>query len=81
MACKHARAIPHMTYKNTCALLARLLYTKPENFFGCGGCSSDMFHQLTEQGHVGLLAIDEVHLIYSWKNFRYVHMYRTHGWT
>ena len=59
----------------------KIVYTTPENFFGCGGCPSDMFHQLTEQGHIGLLAIDEAHLIYSWKNFRYVHMYKTHGWT
>ena len=58
----------------------KIVYTTPENFFGRGGCPSDMFHQLTEQGHIGLLAIDEVHLIYSWKNFRYEHMYRTHGW-
>ena len=59
----------------------KIVYTTPENFFGCSGCPSDMFHQLTEQGLIGLLAIDEVHLIYSCKNFRYVHMYRTHVWT
>lgn len=49
----------------------RLVYTTPEKFFDDTGTPSYPFRDLITQAQVGLIAVDEVHLIDSWKSFRY----------
>ena len=51
----------------------KIIYTTPENFFNHAGKPSKVFEDLIEQGQIGLIAIDEVHLINTWKCFRYVY--------
>ena len=48
-----------------------IIYTTPEKFFDCNGSPSHVFKDLLEARCVGLIAIDEVHLVDSWKSFRY----------
>ena len=50
----------------------KLVYATPEKFFVDAGTPSYPFRDLIIQGQVGLIAIDEIHLISSWKSFRYV---------
>ena len=50
-----------------------IVYTTPEKFFDSNGCPSHIFKPILEAGRVGLIALDEVHLVKSWKNFRYVY--------
>jgi len=45
----------------------KIVFTTPET----DGCLSSVFCQLMDRGYIGLLAVDEAHLINSWKNFRY----------
>lgn len=52
------------------------MYTTPESFFDKRKkYPRDMFLKLSSEGKVSLLAIDEAHLISSWKSFRFVVMY------
>ena len=48
-----------------------LLYTTPEKFFDDTGSPSCPFKDLIMTAQVGLIAVDEVHLIDSWKFFTY----------
>lgn len=50
----------------------KLVYATPEKFFVDAGTPSYPFRDLIIRGQVGLITIDEVHLISSWKSFRYV---------
>ena len=47
-----------------------IIYTTPEKFFGKSIHMSDFFSDLISGGNVGLIAVDEAHLVYSWKTFR-----------
>ena len=49
-----------------------IVYTTPEKFFDHTGHPLYPFGDLLHKGRVGLIAIDEVHLIHSWKSFRLV---------
>ena len=53
----------------------KLIFATPENFFSHEGNPSKVFQDLIEQGHIRLIGINEVHLINSWKHFRYVLQY------
>lgn len=44
----------------------------PEKFFDITGQPQPLFAKLLREGKIGLLAIDEAHLIYKWQSFRYV---------
>ena len=48
-----------------------IVYTTPEKFFDSNGHPSHTFKHILEAGRVGLIALDEVHLVDSWKSFRY----------
>ena len=50
----------------------KIIYTTPENFFNHEGKPLKVFEDLIEQGQIGVIAIDEAHLINTWKHFRYV---------
>lgn len=50
----------------------KIIYSTPENFFNQGGKPSKVFEDLIDQGQIGLIAIDEAHLINAWKHFRYI---------
>ena len=56
----------------------RVVYVTPETFFNESGVPSVMFSKLLQGGLIGLIAIDEVHLIESWKSFRYIYIYTTY---
>jgi ATP-dependent DNA helicase RecQ len=47
-----------------------IIYTTPERFFGRSIQMADFFSQLISKQCVGLIAIDEVHLVFTWKTFR-----------
>lgn len=50
-----------------------IVYVTPEKFFDSSRISpspSPEFKEVLEAGRVGLLAIDEVHLVSAWKTFR-----------
>ncbi len=47
-----------------------LVYVTPERLFATNGSLQSPFHQLARQQKVGLVALDEAHLIASWKTFR-----------
>lgn len=49
-----------------------LVYVTPEKFFDTAGGLRRFFHDLISVGSVGLIAIDEAHLIPYWKSFRWV---------
>ena len=49
----------------------KIVYTTPEKFFDDTGTPSYPFSELIMKSRVGLIALDEVHLISSWKFFRY----------
>ncbi len=51
--------------------LFQIIYTTPEKFFNSSGSPSKMFSDLIDMGQIGLIAIDEVHLVNVWKSFRY----------
>ena len=53
----------------------RVVYTTPEKFFDDRGNPSHPFRDLIMHSQVGLIAVDEVHLIDSWKSFRYIIIY------
>lgn len=48
-----------------------LIFVTPESFFEDDGTLKHVFKQLALKEQIGLLAIDEVHLLYSWNSFRY----------
>ena len=50
----------------------QVIYVTPEKFFDDTGTPSKLFKELIHSGQVGLIAIDEVHLVRSWKSFRLV---------
>ena len=47
-----------------------LVYVTPEKLFTTNGSLQPPFSQLARQQKVGLIAVDEAHLILSWKTFR-----------
>ena len=49
----------------------KVIYVTPEKFFNDSGEPSHLFAHMFACGHIGLVAIDEVHLIRSWESFRY----------
>ena len=51
----------------------KIVYVTPENFFNYEDKPSKVFEDLLEEGQIGLIAIDEAHLINTWKHFRYVY--------
>ena len=50
----------------------RVIYTTLEKFFDDTGNPSYPFRDLITQSQAGLIAVDKVHLIDSWKSFRYI---------
>ena len=50
----------------------QLVYCTPEKFFDHTGLPSNIFSHLIDMKRIGLIAIDEAHLINSWVSFRYV---------
>lgn len=51
----------------------RIVYTTPESFYDkLKKQPREMFLKLSRERKLSLLAIDEAHLIFSWKNFRYI---------
>lgn len=53
----------------------RVLFVTPEKFFMPNGQPYQHFINLASAGKIGLLAIDEAHLIMSWRSFRYVSLH------
>ena len=51
--------------------IIQVVYTTPESFFDNRGAPSNRFSCLIQKGQIGLIAIDEVHLVNNWKCFRY----------
>ncbi len=50
-----------------------IVYVTPEKIFGSSKkIPSSVFKELLKAGNVGLLAIDEMHLVRAWKTFRLV---------
>ena len=49
-----------------------VIFVTPESFFEDEGTLKSVFKELTLKQQIALLAIDEVHLLYSWNSFRYV---------
>lgn len=56
----------------------KIIYTTPEKFFDSKGSPSRLFSDLICLGLIGLIALDEVHLVNTWKTFRYVNNYEKH---
>lgn len=50
----------------------RIVYTTPESFFASQGKPSKLFEELLQKHRVGLIAVDEAHLVLSWQSFRWV---------
>ena len=50
-----------------------IIFCTPEFFLQSSGEPKPLFRTLISQKRVGLLAVDEAHLICSWKTFRYSH--------
>ena len=48
-----------------------LVCVTPEKFFDRSGNPSAFFRHLIDSWKIGLIAIDEAHLIATWKSFRY----------
>ena len=48
----------------------RIVYTTPESFFASQGKPSKLFEELLQKHRVGLIAVDEAHLVLSWQSFR-----------
>ena len=57
--------------KNVHDGIYEIIYTTPEIFHDSNGCPHT-FKPLLEAGCVGLIALNEVHLVNSWANFRYI---------
>lgn len=58
----------------TCAG-AYIMYLTAEHIYGPAGESNrrlELLQQLADNGRVGLIALDEAHLLLEWENFRYV---------
>ena len=53
----------------------RVLFVTPEKFFMPNAQPYLHFTNLASAGKIGLIAIDEAHLMMSWCSFRYVHPY------
>ncbi len=51
-----------------------IVLTTPESFFDKVGNPKPVFLSLSAQGMVGLIAIDEAHLLLSWDSFRLVYI-------
>ena len=49
-----------------------LVFVTPESFFDEDGTPKQLFRQLRWKQQIGLIAIDEAHLLSAWKTFRYV---------
>ena len=49
-----------------------IILTTPESFFDRVGEPKPVFKNLAVQKKIGLVAIDEAHLVRSWRSFRYV---------
>ena len=53
-----------------------LVYTTPESFFDFSTKQpKQVFLDLASEGKLSLIAVDEAHLVNSWKSFRYTYMY------
>ena len=48
----------------------RIVYITPESFFASQGKPSKLFEELLQKPRVGLIAVDEAHLVLSWQSFR-----------
>lgn len=48
-----------------------VVFVTPEKFFDVTGQPQPLFAKLLREGKIGLLAIDEAHLIFKWQSFRY----------
>ena len=47
-----------------------LVYCTPESLMTATGEIQPLFQSLAAQGKIGMVAIDEAHLLYSWSTFR-----------
>ena len=56
----------------------KIVFVTPESFFEDGGTPKHLFVQLHKNQQISLIAIDEVHLLCSWSNFRYINYQNNH---
>ena len=54
----------------------KVVYVTPEKFFDDNGAASALFSNMLFGGRIGLVAVDEAHLVRSWQAFRYVPDYK-----
>ena len=47
-----------------------VVYVTPEHLFNTGGELQYPFAKLTKERRIGLVAVDEAHLVWSWSSFR-----------
>ena len=48
----------------------RIVYVTPESFYDYHGKPIPLFSKLAESDKIGVIAVDEAHLMFSWKSFR-----------
>ena len=70
------------TMQNDCTVMGKIaqaqydvILSTPESFFDKLGQPKLVFKSLAVQCKLGLVAIDEVHLVRTWRTFRYVYTY------
>ena len=57
----------------------RVIFTTPESFYDrVTQTPQRLFQEMAESGRLCLVAIDEAHLLESWKTFRYIHVVLLH---
>ena len=59
-------------YNNIVSGAYDVVFLTPETLFDRSG-SPKHFQCLSQKGMIGMVAVDEAHLVHTWKNFRYVH--------
>ena len=47
-----------------------MIYVTPEALFDDSGLPKPFFVKLRDLNKIGVIAVDEAHLMYSWRNFR-----------
>ena len=60
-------------YNNIVSGAYDVVFLTPETLFDRSGSPKHFFQCLSQKGVIGMVAVDEAHLVHTWKNFRYVH--------
>jgi len=60
-------------YNNIVSGAYDVVFLTPETLFDRSGSPKHFFQCLSQKGMIGMVAVDEAHLVHTWKNFRYVH--------